>query len=72
MCVLASVDLLTSIAERRHGDLDAALAELSTIGTATGAICDFAEPDQIDAWVHSSADSLGGIDICVGDVALEG
>ncbi len=54
---------------RRQDDLDAALAELSELGTAVGAICDFSDPDAVREWVNEAGAALGGIDICVGNAS---
>ena len=58
-----------SICCRRRDDLDEALDELSSLGTAIGQVCDMADPDAIAAWVNASAEALGGIDICVGNAS---
>ena len=57
---------------RKPDDLDAALTELGEIGTVAGGICDFSDPDAVQRWVQTSAESLGGIDICVGNASASG
>jgi len=57
---------------RRADELDEAVAELSTIGTAVGQVCDMADPNAVAAWVVWSAETLGGIDICVGNASASG
>lgn len=50
----------------RHGDdVDEAVKELGSLGTAVGAACDVADADSLGNWIHSSAEQLGGIDIYV-------
>ena len=57
---------------RRDDDLVAALEEYAALGVATGSICDMSDPDQVAAWVHRSAEELGGIDVCVGNASASG
>lgn len=54
---------------RRQEDLDPAVADLSKLGTAVGAICDFSDPDAVKRWVAEAGAALGGIDICVGNAS---
>ena len=54
-----------SICARTAADVDAAVAELSTKGKAVGAVVDAADGDSLRAWVASSAEQLGGIDIYI-------
>ncbi len=54
---------------RSEQDLAAAVAELSSLGTVVGAVCDFADPDAVREWVSTSGSALGGIDICVGNAS---
>ncbi len=54
---------------RRQEDLDTALAGLSGLGTAVGTVCDMADPEAVRGWVETSAEALGGIDICVGNAS---
>lgn len=54
-----------AICARTAEDVDKAVAELSASGTACGAAVDAGDADAIRAWVASSAEELGGIDIYV-------
>ena len=57
----ASVALCARTAE----DVSSAVKALSELGTASGAAVDVADGDALRAWVLSSADTLGGIDVYV-------
>lgn len=56
-----------SICARTPGDVDAAVAEMSGKGKGTviGAAVDAADPEALKAWITSSAEKLGGIDIFI-------
>lgn len=54
-----------AICARTADDVDAAVRELSERGTVVGAAVDAADTDAIRAWVGSSAEQLGGIDVYV-------
>jgi NAD(P)-dependent dehydrogenase (short-subunit alcohol dehydrogenase family) len=54
-----------AICARTADEVDAAVAEMSARGTAVGAAVDAADADAVAAWVASSAEALGGIDIYV-------
>jgi 3-oxoacyl-[acyl-carrier protein] reductase len=54
-----------AICARNAEPVDAAVAEMSSLGTVHGAAVDAADGDALTAWVASSADQLGGIDIYV-------
>jgi 3-oxoacyl-[acyl-carrier protein] reductase len=54
-----------SICARTPADVDAAVAEMSGKGTVIGAAVDAADPEALKAWITSSAEKLGGIDIFV-------
>ncbi len=54
-----------AICARTAADVDTAVAELSTKGTAIGAGVDAADGDSLRAWVADSAAKLGGIDIYI-------
>ena len=54
---------------RRDDDLEQALAELGSLGTAIGQVCDMGDPDAVADWVTTSAEALGGIDICIGNAS---
>jgi len=54
-----------SICARTQADVEAAVAELSSKGVAIGQAIDAGNPESLRAWVASSAEQLGGIDIYV-------
>jgi len=54
-----------AICARNAEGVDAAVAEMSSLGTVVGAAVDAADGDALAAWVNSSAEQLGGIDIYV-------
>jgi 3-oxoacyl-[acyl-carrier protein] reductase len=54
-----------SICARTPADVDAAVAEMSSKGTVIGSAVDAADPEALKAWITSSAEKLGGIDIFV-------
>ncbi len=54
-----------AICARTAEGVDAAVAELSTLGTVIGSVVDAADSDALVAWVNSSAEQLGGIDLYV-------
>ena len=54
-----------AICARTAEGVDAAVAELSQLGTVVGSVVDAADSDALVAWVNSSAEQLGGIDIYV-------
>ena len=54
-----------AICARTAADVDAAVAEMSAKGQVVGATVDAADGDSLRAWVASSAEQLGGIDIYV-------
>ena len=54
-----------AICARSADDVDAAVAELSSAGTAVGGTVDVADADSLTGWIDSSAEQLGGIDIYV-------
>ncbi len=54
-----------AICARTAEGVDAAVAELSQLGTVVGSVVDAGDPDALVAWVNSSAEQLGGIDIYV-------
>ncbi len=54
-----------SICARTAADVDAAVAELSGAGKVVGSVVDAADSESLRAWVASSAEQLGGIDIYV-------
>jgi NAD(P)-dependent dehydrogenase (short-subunit alcohol dehydrogenase family) len=54
-----------SLCARTGADVDAAVAELSAKGTVVGSAVDAGDQESVVAWVNSSAEQLGGIDIYV-------
>jgi len=54
-----------AICARTAEDVDKAVAELSSKGTVVGAAVDAGDLDSLTAWVTSSGEQLGGIDIYV-------
>lgn len=54
-----------AICARDAGGVAAALDELSASGTVCGSAVDAGDLDSLTAWVNSSAEQLGGIDIYV-------
>jgi 3-oxoacyl-[acyl-carrier protein] reductase len=54
-----------AICARTADDVESAVAALSASGTVVGSVCDAADADAVRAWVASSADALGGIDVYV-------
>ena len=54
-----------AICARTAEDVETAVKELSTSGTATGSAVDASDADSLRAWVDRSATELGGIDIYV-------
>lgn len=54
-----------AICARSSEDVEAAIAELSAKGTVVGSAVDAADLGSLEAWIASSAEQLGGIDIYV-------
>ncbi len=54
-----------AICARSADDVRATIAELSDSGTIVGGVVDAADLDSLEAWIASSAEQLGGIDIYV-------
>ena len=54
-----------AICARNAEGVDSAVAEMSSLGTVVGAAVDAADGEALAAWVASSADQLGGIDVYV-------
>ena len=61
-----------SIAARRKEVVDAAVVELSELGTAIGYVCDVSDYDATVKWVRDSAEKLGGMDIVVHNATASG
>ncbi|MDH4168805.1 MAG: SDR family oxidoreductase [Acidimicrobiia bacterium] len=54
-----------AICARTADDVEAAVADLSKAGTVVGSVADVGDADALKAWVATSAEALGGIDIYV-------
>ena len=61
-----------SIAARRKEGVDAAVEELSALGTAVGQVCDVSDYDATVAWMQNAAEALGGIDIVIHNATASG
>jgi 3-oxoacyl-[acyl-carrier protein] reductase len=61
-----------SIAARRQEGVDAAIAELSALGNATGQVCDVSDYEATKRWMQDAGDALGGIDIVVHNATASG
>ncbi|MEM1432505.1 MAG: SDR family oxidoreductase [Pseudomonadota bacterium] len=60
------------IAARSKDRLDAAVAELSALGEASGQVCDVADYDATVAWMQGAAEAMGGLDIVVHNATASG
>lgn len=69
---LLAEGVAVGIAARRPEGVEAALAELSPLGTAVGQVCDVSDYDATVAWMRSAAETLGGIDIVVHNATASG
>lgn len=63
--VLLAEGAAISICARTEADVATAVAEMSTVGTVIGGVVDARDTDAVRAWIQSSNDQLGGIDIYV-------
>jgi len=54
-----------AICARNADDVAAAVSELSSLGTVVGSAVDASDLGSLEAWIASSAEQLGGIDIYV-------
>lgn len=54
-----------AICARNAGEVEAAVAELSSLGTALGGPVDAGDLAALTSWVEASSEQLGGIDIYV-------
>ena len=61
-----------AICARNGDDVDRAVAELSAAGTAVGSAVDAGDLGSLEAWIASSAEALGGIDIYVHNTSGKG
>ncbi|MEM9621021.1 MAG: SDR family oxidoreductase [Pseudomonadota bacterium] len=60
------------IAARSEDTVQAAVAELSALGSASGYVCDVADYDATVAWMRSAAETMGGLDIVVHNATASG
>lgn len=60
------------ISARGQDGVDAAVKELSELGTVVGSAVDVADGDALAAWVNDMAEQLGGIDIVVSNASAGG
>jgi 3-oxoacyl-[acyl-carrier protein] reductase len=58
-----------AISARGADGLEAALGDLSALGEAHGSVVDVADGNALAAWVTSSAEAMGGIDIVVSNAS---
>ncbi len=61
-----------AICARSADDVEAAVAELSSLGTVVGGVVDAADLASLEAWIASSAEQLGGVDIYVHNTSGKG
>ena len=61
-----------AICARNGDDVDQAVTELSAAGTAIGSAVDAGDLGSLEAWIASSAEALGGIDIYVHNTSGKG
>ena len=54
-----------AICARSADDVDAAVKDMGALGTVVGSAVDAGDLDSLTAWVGSSAEQLGGIDVYV-------
>jgi 3-oxoacyl-[acyl-carrier protein] reductase len=60
------------IAARRGEVVNQAVAELSTLGSAFGHVCDVGDYDATVKWMQDAAEQMGGIDIVVHNATASG
>jgi 3-oxoacyl-[acyl-carrier protein] reductase len=61
-----------AIAARRQEGVDAAVAELSALGSAIGQVCDVSDYEATIRWMRSAGEAMGGIDIVVHNATASG
>ena len=61
-----------AICARSGDDVEGAVAELSSAGTVVGSAVDAGDLGSLEAWIASSAEALGGIDIYVHNTSGKG
>lgn len=57
------------ISARGQEGLDSALAEMASLGTVHGSAVDVADEEALTAWVNSSAETMGGLDIVISNAS---
>lgn len=68
--LLAAEGAHVSLCSRKRAEVEAAVAALTKAGhCAFGQAADVSKPDELRAWVESSARALGGIDILVANAS---
>ena len=60
------------ICARRREGVDAAVEELSALGTVVGQVCDVSDHAATMQWMRDAAEALGGIDIVVHNATASG
>lgn len=61
-----------SIAARHQDGVDAALEELTALGSAIGQVCDISDYAATVGWMTDAAQALGGLDIVVHNATASG
>lgn len=69
---LLSEGAMVNIAARRQEGVEAAIAELSGLGSAFGHVCDVSDYDATVQWMKDAAAEMGGIDIVVHNATASG
>jgi len=69
---LLSEGASVAICARNAEGVDRAVEEMSSLGTVVGASVDAADGDAVAAWVTSSGEQLGGIDVFVHNTSGKG
>ena len=66
----AGAGAAVAICARKSGPLEAAAAQLRSVGPRVSAqACDLSQPEQVKRWVEAAAAELGGIDILVNNAS---
>jgi 3-oxoacyl-[acyl-carrier protein] reductase len=61
-----------AICARDEDGVNAAVDELSTLGTIVGDVCDLGDEQAVRRWVDAAAEALGGIDIVISNASASG
>lgn len=69
---LLSEGATVNIAARRQEGVDAAVSELSGLGSAYGHVCDVSDYDATVQWMKDAASEMDGIDIVVHNATASG